>query len=43
MRKILIGCALFSGMFVGLPLTASAQSIGFEIGHDGLRLNDGYN
>jgi hypothetical protein len=42
MRKILIGCALAAGMFVGLPMTASAQSIGLEIGRDGLRLNDGY-
>ena len=42
MRKILIGCAVVAGIFVGLPLQASAQSIGLEIGRDGLRLNDGY-
>ena len=42
MRNILIGCALVAGMFVGMPLHASAQSIGLEIGRDGLRLNDGY-
>jgi hypothetical protein len=38
MRNVLIGCALFAGASMVLPMQAAAQDLELEIGRDGLRI-----